>query len=61
MLMKILIVEDETFNLMVLEEMIKIFYPDIEIIKAENGQLAYELKLIHTYPTNHLLQPMHSS
>lgn len=41
--MKILIVEDEAFNLIVLEEMIKIFYPDIEVIKAENGQLAYEI------------------
>jgi len=41
--MKILLVEDEPFNLMVLEEMIKIFYTNIKIITAENGQVAYEI------------------
>ena len=41
--MKILIVEDEAFNLIVLEEMIKIFYPDAIILTAENGQLAYSI------------------
>ena len=41
--MKILIVEDEAFNLIVLEEMIKIFYPDATILTAENGLLAYEI------------------
>ncbi len=40
--MKILLVEDEEFNLMVLEEMIKIFYPDIEIVTALNGKLGFE-------------------
>ncbi len=41
--MKILIVEDEDFNLTVLEEMIKIFYPEVEISSANNGQIAYEI------------------
>ena len=41
--MKILIVEDEPFNVMVLEEMIKIFYPDIDITSVENGKLGYEI------------------
>lgn len=41
--MKILLVEDEAFNLIVLEEMIKIFYPDIEITTANDGQEAYEI------------------
>ncbi len=41
--MKILIVEDEPFNITVLEEMIYIFYPDMEIKSAENGKLGYEI------------------
>ena len=41
--MKILLVEDEAFNLMVLEEMIKIFYPQAEMMSAENGQLAFDI------------------
>lgn len=41
--MKLLLVEDETFNLIVLEEMIRIFYPDVIIQTAENGALAYEI------------------
>ncbi len=41
--MKILIVEDEPFNITVLEEMIYIFYPDTEIKSASNGQIAYEM------------------
>lgn len=41
--MKFLIVEDEEFNLMVLEEMIKISYPSVEIETANNGQEAYEI------------------
>lgn len=41
--MKILLVEDEEFNLMVLEEMIKIFYPNAELSTATNGQIAYEI------------------
>ena len=41
--MKILIVEDEAFNLIVLEEMVKIFYPDTQITTAENGQIAYDI------------------
>ncbi len=41
--MKILIVEDEPFNVMVLEEMIKNFYPDIDITSVENGKLGYEI------------------
>jgi len=41
--MKILIVEDEPFNITVLEEMIYIFYPDMEIKSAQNGKIGYEL------------------
>ncbi|MDD3443750.1 MAG: response regulator [Sulfurimonas denitrificans] len=41
--MKFLLVEDEEFNLIVLEEMIKISYPDVEIVTANNGQEAYEM------------------
>lgn len=41
--MKLLLVEDEAFNLIVLEEMIRIFYPDVTIQTAENGALAYEI------------------
>ncbi len=41
--MRFLLVEDEMFNLIVLEEMIKIFYPDAEIVTATNGQEAYTL------------------
>ena len=35
--------EDEEFNLIVLEEMIKISYPDVEIITANNGQEACDI------------------
>jgi CheY-like chemotaxis protein len=41
--MKLLLVEDEDFNLIVLEEMIKIFYPDAQIMSAVNGELGYEI------------------
>ncbi len=41
--MKILIAEDEPFNIMVLEEMIKILYPQAVIDKAEDGKIAYEI------------------
>ena len=41
--MKILIAEDEPFNVIVLEEMIKIFYPDAEITNAENGEIAFNI------------------
>lgn len=41
--MRFLLVEDEMFNLIVLEEMIKIFYPETEIVTATDGQKAYEL------------------
>lgn len=41
--MKILLVEDQAFNLIVLEEMIKIFYPDAKISTAENGQIACDI------------------
>ena len=41
--MKILLVEDEEFNLVVLEEMIKIFYPKAHISTAANGKVAYEM------------------
>ena len=41
--MKILLVEDEDFNRMVLEEMIKIFYADAKITSATNGESAYEI------------------
>jgi CheY-like chemotaxis protein len=47
--MRILIVEDEAFNLIVLEEMIKIFYPDVTIQSAENGALAYEILKEHSF------------
>ena len=40
--MRFLLVEDEEFNLIVLEEMIKISYPDVEIITANNGQAFYQ-------------------
>lgn len=40
--MKILLVEDEEFNLVVLEEMIKIFYPDIEVFTAPNGKVGLQ-------------------
>jgi len=41
--MRILIAEDESFNLIVIEEMIKIFYPAIDIVTALNGALAYDI------------------
>ncbi|MDD2906303.1 MAG: response regulator [Sulfurimonas sp.] len=41
--MKIILVEDESFNLIVLEEMVKIFYNDAEIVTAVNGQIAYDI------------------
>jgi len=41
--MKILIVEDEPFNITVLEEMIYIFYPDMQIKSALNGKLGYKI------------------
>lgn len=41
--MKILIAEDEPFNITVLEEMVKIFYPEAVIESAEDGMVAYEL------------------
>lgn len=41
--MKFLLVEDEEFNLMVLEEMIKISYPNAEIVTAENGLKASQI------------------
>lgn len=41
--MRVLLVEDEEFNLMVLEEMIRIFYPNVIIETAVNGQLGYEI------------------
>ena len=41
--MKLLLVEDEDFNRMVLEEMIKIFYPDAQVTSAVNGELAFDI------------------
>ena len=41
--MRFLLVEDEEFNLIVLEEMIKILYPDAKIITANNGQEACDI------------------
>ncbi|MGJ0373042.1 response regulator [Aliarcobacter cryaerophilus] len=41
--MRFLLVEDEEFNLIVLEEMIKILYPDAKILKASNGQEACDI------------------
>ena len=41
--MNILLVEDEEFNLIVLEEMINLFYSDVVISTAINGQIAYEV------------------
>jgi len=47
--MKILIAEDEPLNIMVIEEMVKIFYPDAFIESAEDGMIAYELLQKNTY------------
>ncbi len=47
--MKILLVEDEEFNLVVLEEMIKIFYPEVQIATATNGKIAYEMLKTETF------------
>jgi len=47
--MKILLVEDEAFNLIVLEEMIKIFYPEALLSSAQNGQLAYDILKTETF------------
>lgn len=41
--MKFLLVEDEEFNLIVLEEMIKIGFPDVEIVTASNGEEACKI------------------
>lgn len=41
--MKILIAEDEPFNITVLEEMVKIFYPEAVIESAEDGMIASEM------------------
>ncbi len=41
--MKILIIEDEEFNIMVLEEMIKIFYPAVEVFTALNGEIGFSM------------------
>ncbi|MDD2652890.1 MAG: response regulator [Sulfurimonas sp.] len=41
--MRFLLVEDEAFNIMVLEEMIKILRPDAKVTIANNGQEAYEI------------------
>jgi len=41
--MKILIAEDEPFNITVIEEMVKIFYPQAIIESAEDGRIAYEM------------------
>lgn len=40
--MRVLLIEDEEFNLIVLEEMIKIFYPDAEVDTALNGKIGFE-------------------
>lgn len=40
--MKILIAEDDPFNITVIEEMIKILCPDVEIECAEDGEIAYQ-------------------
>ncbi len=47
--MKILLVEDEEFNLVVLKEMIKIFYPEVQIATAINGKIAYEMLKVETF------------
>jgi CheY-like chemotaxis protein len=41
--MKILIVEDQPVNIIVLQEMIYIFCPDAQIKSAENGKIGYEI------------------
>jgi two-component system, cell cycle response regulator DivK len=47
--MKILLAEDEPFNLIVLEEMIKIFYPQAEVSIAENGAIAFDMLKVNSY------------
>ncbi|MDD2358378.1 MAG: response regulator [Thiovulaceae bacterium] len=47
--MRLLLVEDEDFNLMVLEEMIKIFYPDAQTTTAVNGQIAFDILLENSF------------
>jgi len=47
--MKILIAEDEPFNVIVLEEMVKIFYPEVVIESAEDGMIAYEMLQKNSY------------
>lgn len=47
--MNILLVEDEEFNLIVLEEMIGLFYPEVSIATAINGQIAYEILQKNTF------------
>ncbi len=41
--MRLLIVEDEELNLIVVVEMIKILFDDIDIVTVENGEEAYKL------------------
>lgn len=41
--MRFLLVEDEEFNLIVIEEMIKISHPDVELSTAKNGEEAFEI------------------
>ncbi|MDD2790284.1 MAG: response regulator [Sulfurimonas sp.] len=47
--MRILLVEDEEFNLIVLEEMVKIFYHDAEIATATNGEIAHTILQKETF------------
>lgn len=47
--MKILLVEDEAFNLVVLKEMIRIYYSDVEIMTANNGEEAFKILKDHSF------------
>jgi len=47
--MRVLIVEDEPFNIIVLEEMIKIFYPEADISSAQNGAVGFDMLSAHEY------------
>jgi len=47
--MKILIAEDEPFNITVLEEMVKIFYPQAVIEQSKDGVIAYEMLQKNSY------------
>jgi len=45
--MTILIIEDEAFNTMVLEEMLRLLFPETEVLTAEHGEAALQLLQTH--------------